>query len=59
MATDMGTTKKPGSQFLVDWGRIQGDENTPENFDDRRFQPGTFKGNILAQARRNFKVEQS
>lgn len=55
----MGRTKATGSQFLVDWGRIQGDDRTPVDFDDPRFQPGTMDGNILATARRHFTVEPS
>jgi hypothetical protein len=57
----MGRTKATGSQFIVDWGRIQGDDWTPVDFDDPspRFGPGTIAGNILATARRNFAVERS
>ena len=55
----LGRTTVAGSEALVDWGRIQGDDRTPVDFDDPRFQPGTMAGNIVAAAKRNFLIDQS
>jgi hypothetical protein len=51
----LGRTMAPMNQSLVDWGRIQGDDKTPVDFEDPRFPAGSPAGNILATARRNFR----
>lgn len=50
-------TMKVGSEYLVDWGRIQGDDRTPEDYEDKRFAPGTMNANILGKAKENFAIE--
>ena len=52
----LGRTTAAGSESLVDWGRIQGDDLTPVDFDDPRFRTGTMIGNILAAAKKNFLI---
>jgi hypothetical protein len=52
-------TMAPESGYLVDWGRIQGDDRTPDDFEDPRFRAGSVAGNTLTEARRNFKRPQS
>jgi hypothetical protein len=52
----LARTTKAGSEALVDWGRIEGDDKTPVDFDDPRFPRGSTAGNILAQAKNNFLV---
>ena len=52
----LARTTKAGSEALVDWGRIEGDDKTPVDFDDAKFPPGTMAGNILAKAKDNFAV---
>ncbi|HEX6197355.1 MAG TPA: GGDEF domain-containing protein [Jiangellaceae bacterium] len=53
----LARTTAVGSESLVDWGRIQGDDRTPVAFDDERFHPGSIEGNILAAAKRNFTTD--
>ena len=55
----LGRTTKKGSEYLVDWGRVQDDDSFPLGYDDSRFPPGTGPGNILAEAERNFRTAMS